>query len=247
MAASLWRYRYSHTWFGDRKFSCAGTWRLLAGPFYGVYVAQRPDHRRSLGYAIATRDVVAGRAARNVPGPVSADRLRSPRWSSCPLSVAFYRARATSRMLSTRLASARPGSTSTSAPRALFGQFVALCPRASSALLLVFARRRSIAIGGIFAARRPGRRCARSGALSCSIFQSGTLNVVLLIVGYLVVARRLRRCLANWSSSASAGGGCWPAAPPSPMPTPCAPCAPPTEDRALIGEGLADALNVGAY
>ena len=32
MQSNLWRYRFSNTWYGDRRFSIAGTWRNIAGP-----------------------------------------------------------------------------------------------------------------------------------------------------------------------------------------------------------------------
>ncbi len=34
MAANLWSYRYRHTWYGDRQFSFTGSWRQLALPYY---------------------------------------------------------------------------------------------------------------------------------------------------------------------------------------------------------------------
>lgn len=37
MVASLWRYRYNHTWFGDRKCEFTGSWRTIAGPYYFIY------------------------------------------------------------------------------------------------------------------------------------------------------------------------------------------------------------------
>ncbi len=37
MSASLWKYRYSHTWFGDRQCTFAGSWRQIAIPFYLYY------------------------------------------------------------------------------------------------------------------------------------------------------------------------------------------------------------------
>ncbi len=37
MVSSLWRYRYNNTWFGDRRFHMNGSWRTIAGPFYTNY------------------------------------------------------------------------------------------------------------------------------------------------------------------------------------------------------------------
>lgn len=38
MMASLWRYRYAHTLYGDRRFSFEGSWKTIAGPFYFAWV-----------------------------------------------------------------------------------------------------------------------------------------------------------------------------------------------------------------
>ncbi len=38
MSASLWRYRYRHTWYGDRQFGFTGSWRTVAAPFYIDYL-----------------------------------------------------------------------------------------------------------------------------------------------------------------------------------------------------------------
>lgn len=38
MAASLFRYRYNNTWYGDRQVTFEGSWKQLAGPYYAVWV-----------------------------------------------------------------------------------------------------------------------------------------------------------------------------------------------------------------
>ena len=38
MAKSLWAYRVGNTWYGDRRFSFSGRVRTIAWPFYGAYV-----------------------------------------------------------------------------------------------------------------------------------------------------------------------------------------------------------------
>ncbi len=38
MAKSLWAYRMNNTWFGDRRFQFTATVRTIAGPFYGAYL-----------------------------------------------------------------------------------------------------------------------------------------------------------------------------------------------------------------
>ena len=37
MARSLWKYRAEHTFFGNRQFAFSGRVRTIAGPFYGAY------------------------------------------------------------------------------------------------------------------------------------------------------------------------------------------------------------------
>lgn len=39
MLASLYRYRFSHTWFGDLRFGFTGRARTIAGPYFLVYFA----------------------------------------------------------------------------------------------------------------------------------------------------------------------------------------------------------------
>lgn len=38
MAASLFRYRYNNTWYGDRRLKFHGSWRQIAGPYYSVWL-----------------------------------------------------------------------------------------------------------------------------------------------------------------------------------------------------------------
>lgn len=37
MATGLWRYRYNNTWFGDHQCQFNGSWKTIAGPYYLVY------------------------------------------------------------------------------------------------------------------------------------------------------------------------------------------------------------------
>ncbi len=38
MARSLWAYRIGNTWYGDRRFAFSGRVRTIAGPFYSAYM-----------------------------------------------------------------------------------------------------------------------------------------------------------------------------------------------------------------
>jgi len=39
MAAGLWAYRYRHSWYGDRQFGFTGSWKQLAPPYYLTWLA----------------------------------------------------------------------------------------------------------------------------------------------------------------------------------------------------------------
>ena len=127
---------------------------------------------------------------------------------------------------------------------ALFGQFVALSCSRCVGLLDRAALAALIAVGGIFAAASASGAGAETRAV-LSMFQSGTLNVALLIVLYLVVLGAFGMLaeiilgLGWWKMLAHGATIANPEALRSVSAT--------AEDRALVGQGLADALNVGAY
>ncbi|HWA19289.1 MAG TPA: DUF898 family protein [Devosia sp.] len=240
MAANLWRYRYRHTWFGDRQFAATGSWRQLAGPYYGAYFLNVLLIAVLIGNAVATRDVVEieGRA---VPGPVTLMASLAI-VAILSASVAYYRARAHSRLLSTVSIGAATLAVTVRA-RDVFRQTIVYV-LAFAGLLFLFLLVAAVAIGGIFAlASRNGGAPDPDAVLQ--LFQSGTLNVVLLIgcylvllgafgfLGELVIAFGWWKLLANGTTITN--------------PETLRSVRATAEDRALIGEGLADALNVGAY
>jgi uncharacterized membrane protein YjgN (DUF898 family) len=240
MASSLWKYRWRNTWFGDRKFEIAGNWRGFAPYYYGAYVLNIVAILATLGWIGSTGDYFLFDNYVPVPGPLSALAC-----IGCvvllALSFAWYRTRSASRMLSTiSLGDARL--TVRVATRALFGQFIAYV-LSVAALLLLLGLTLAIVVASVYALAS-----ANSGAGSAAIatlFQSGTTNVILLIVAYLVVlgafgllaelilAYGWWRLLARSATIAN----------PDSLKTVRAAI----EDRSLIGQGLADALNVGAY
>jgi uncharacterized membrane protein YjgN (DUF898 family) len=240
MAASLWRYRFRNTWFGDRQFAATGTWRLLAGPFYAAYFLNVLLIGVLIGNAVATGDFVQIEG-RTVPGPVTL-MLSLAAVVILSASVAYYRARAQSRLLSTVNIGAATVSVLVRA-RDVFRQTIVYV-LAFAGLLFVFLLVAIVAIGSIFAlASRNGGAPDPDAVLQ--LFQSGTLNVVLLIVCYLVllgafgflgelvIAFGWWKLLANGTTIANAET--------------LRSVRATAEDRALVGEGLADALNVGAY
>jgi hypothetical protein len=125
----------------------------------------------------------------------------------------------------------------------LFWQYVAYVVCLAVLLVLLLMTFGAV-LGSVYALAVASGKAPGAAAL-LSLFQSSTLNIVLLIVAYLIVLGAFGmlaelilsfgwwRLLARSSTIAN---------PDSVNSVRSAP-----EDRSLIGQGLADALNVGAY
>ena len=240
MASSLWKYRWRNTWFGDHKFEIAGNWRAFAGPYFAAYLINAFTIGATIVGIASTHDfmLVGGTV---IPGPLGL--LAS---FGCVLllamSYAWFRTRSVSAILSTvSLGEARLNVRVTTG--ALFGQYAAYVA-GIIVLLALLAIVALGALGGIYAAASAGGQEPSSSAL-VAMFQSGALNVALLILVYLVIlgafgllgeiilrfgwwkliARGTTITNPDSLGGIRAGG----------------------EDQSLIGQGLADALNVGAY
>jgi uncharacterized membrane protein YjgN (DUF898 family) len=240
MCSSLWRYRYGHTWYGDQQFRIAGNWRVFAGPFYSAGLLNVLAIGFTIGWITSTKDfALVDKVV--VPGPIGSGLI-----VCCivlfAFTVAWYRTRVASRMLSTvtvgeaRLAVKVPSG-------ALFWQFV-LYVLGVVGLLLLLGLLAIAALAGIYAAAsKQGAGPDRAAIMS--LFQSGSLNVVLLIGAYLVILGafgllgEIVLSLGWWKLLARSSS----IENPDSLNTVRAT----REDPALIGEGLADALNVGAY
>jgi uncharacterized membrane protein YjgN (DUF898 family) len=240
MGSSLWRYRWNNTWYGDRKFEIAGNWRTIAGPYYVAYVLNVLAIGATALWIFTTKDLVPlGGAV--VPGPIGLSFC-----GGCVLvlafTLAFYRTRVASRMLST-VSVGEAKISVTVRTGALFGLFL-IYVVAVVALLIVLALTALIALGGIFAAAAAGGQEPDAEAM-LTLFQSGTTNVALLIFIYLVILgafgmlAELILSLGWWKLLAKGATITNPDSLRTVQST--------AEDRALIGQGLADALNVGAY
>jgi uncharacterized membrane protein YjgN (DUF898 family) len=240
MAASLWRYRWRNSWYGDRRFEIGGNWRVIAGAYFPAYFLNAIAIIATAAWISSTNDLVAfGEFI--IPGPIGLALC-----VVCVLvlafSLAFYRTRVASRMLSTvSLGEARLSMKIGTG--ALFGQFV-IYLFALIGLLIVLGLAALIAIGGIYAAAAAGGQTPDVEAV-VSMFGSGTANVLVLILVYLVVLgafgmlAELILGLGWWKLLAHGAT--------IEKPESLATVAATAEDRALVGQGLADALNVGAY
>lgn len=240
MGSSLWRYRWSNTWYGDRKFEIAGNWKTIAGPYYSAYVLNVLAIGATVGWITTTKDFFAV-GTMIVPGPIGLALC-----AACVLvlsfSLAFYRTRVTAGMLSTVSVGDAKLSVKIGTG-ALFGLFV-IYVFAVLAVLVALGLTALIALGGVYAAASAGGQTPDTDTI-VSMFSSGTTNVVLLIIAYLVILGAFGmlaelilsfgwwKMLARGSSISN----------PDSLRTVQATA----EDKALIGQGLADALNVGAY
>jgi len=233
MAGNLWRYRYSHTWYGDRQFGWTGSWKTIAGPYYRAY------------FVVVAALIATGAIIGNVQAPLSAGPgvfFAIPGTLVVGGLAWFYlRSREATRMFS----QVRVGDTTIAVKvraRSLFGQFL-LYGLSLTGALVVFGMFIGIVVASLFgqAMLNPGAE----GAELARILQSGWGAIALLVAGYLgliatfalfgevflgygywmLVARSAVISNADSLKSVRATG----------------------EDRALVGEGLADALNVGAY
>lgn len=240
MGSSLWRYRWNNTWYGDRKFELSGNWRTIAGPYYSAYFLNVLSIGATLGWIGATKDLMAV-GGLTIPGPIGLGFS-----AACVLIFAFtlalFRTRVASAMLSTlSVGEAKLGVRIGTG--ALFGQFV-IYVFAVAALLIVLALAALIALGAVFAAAAANGQEPDATAM-LSLFESGTTNVVLLVIIYLVVLGAfgmLAELILGFGWWKLVARGATISNPDSLRAVQATP-----EDRALIGQGLADALNVGAY
>lgn len=238
MAGDLWRYRYDNTWFGDRRFSFHGSWKTIARPFYLVYFAIAGFIAALAGLAFYRSDyaVVDGVP---VPGPLIISLAFVPvlmLW----IGVYYVQARETSLMLS----SVRIGETRL---------HVQLLARTLISQLLIY----SFALSGIiFAGFILGALVFAVGlgvALGAGwdsfdwtiLTRSSVLPVALAIGGYLTLVS-----IYSLIGEMILGFGYWQAVAQATTVSnldALGSVRSRGEDQALAGEGLADALNVGAY
>lgn len=242
MASNLMRYRYRHTWFGDRRFEMTGTWRRLAGPWYRVYFGMALLIVLTFVYIGGSQDyTISGPEALPVPGPGT---IAFAAFDVLMLFAAYcyWRSREASRMLST-VTIGDAVVTVRVRTRTLIGQYLLYGVAVVGALIglgillgIAFAAGVSTQIeqGGSFDPQAIGR-----------MLQSGWTTIALIVGVYLLVVATFGllgevilgfgywRAVANGTTIANAES----------LKTVRAGA----EDPALAGEGLADALNVGSY
>jgi uncharacterized membrane protein YjgN (DUF898 family) len=235
MCADLWRYRYTHTWYGDRQFRWTGSWKTIAGPYYRMYAVLAVFGLGALGLIGSSSSgsgEAAGVAAVAVIGFATVAGLA---WF-------YWRSREATRMFSEVWVGEARATVRVRA-RALFGQFV-LYVLALIGVSLLLGAVAGVLTAGMFTGH-VAIAPIDAGAQFASILQSSWTTIALLVGGYLLG-------LAAFAlvGEVFLGFGYWMLV-----------CRGATfsnadslrtvrataEDRALAGEGLADALNVGAY
>jgi uncharacterized membrane protein YjgN (DUF898 family) len=222
MSADLWRYRYTHTWFGDRQVTFTGTWRTVAGPFYRAW----------FGVA-AIAAVTVGLAASGLSYLFSLGPLFT--LVVAALAFCYWRAREATRMFSSIQLGQTRVDVSVRA-RSLFGQYAAYGVLAVITLAVVSGVGIGLAQGLLNAGTADMRSLLTGGGWTGAVLVVGgyllgfgTLSLLaetILDFGYWkAVAGSARLLEPEHLSSVRAGA----------------------EDTSVVGEGLADALNVGSF
>jgi uncharacterized membrane protein YjgN (DUF898 family) len=239
MAANLWRYRYKHTWFGDRQFTFTGSWKTIAWPFYRVWIVM------AVSIGVAIWGIVANAGAFAVASNRQAVMAAGLAASMGPLLIFvmgvlcffYYRSREATRMFS----QVKLGEASLVVrvkARSLFGQYLLYCLCLVAALIVMgligFVVAQAVlpnpTIEGFSAAR-----LARAGWMGVALGAGGylatvsaftLLGEVFIDCGFWMLVSR-GATITNLESLDGVGAT--------------------AEDTSLAGEGLADALNVGSF
>lgn len=235
MASALWRYRYAHTWYGDRPFRWTGSWKTIRGPYYLSWLVVVVTVV-ALGWTRSTSPVVIYDATAYYAPTTYLIYLGA---GLVLLMVWLYlRSREATKMFSEVWVGEAKLTVRVRA-RALFGQLIAYGFALTGALLLCLVV--GLVVGGLLL--EPGalnspedlERLARTSWFVVPLLVLGYLVVfgafglmgeVFLGCGYWMLVAR-GATISNIESLAGVRAA--------------------DEDRALAGEGFADALNVGAY
>jgi len=236
MAANLWRYRYSNTWFGDRQFSFTGSWKTIAGPYYLAWFV----FVLAAGFAIWAFVPAFDNASfysNDIAGMTSLSMAAVLIVVVGALCFLYYRSRETTRMFS----AVRLGDASLSVrvrARSLVGQYLlyGICLLGVLVVLGVIGFGIGQALdadlsGGDFSAASIARAgwtglVLAAGGYLAALAAFTLLGEVFIDCGYWMLVAR-EAVITNLDSLTGARA------------TP--------EDKSVAGEGLADALNVGSF
>ena len=236
MAVSLWRYRYIHSWYGDRQFSFTGNWKSLAAPYYVTWVLSVIIG----GVTLVVASSVGGLSAE---GQVTEIGYVVAACGALPIGllVLFYQSREWTRMWS----AVRLGQAALSIKirfRDLVGQYALFALALGGAYLV-------LAIGAFIVLGISASGAFADGSFDAAIFfqyvRGSLIVLVLVVLGYLLILGAF-----TMMSELFLGLGFWKLVAKGAAITGVASLRSVKargEDTAIGGEGLADALNVGAY
>jgi uncharacterized membrane protein YjgN (DUF898 family) len=236
MSSNLWRYRWNNTWYGDRQFSFAGRARGLLGPYYLAYgvvvVVGSVGVLTSAGMGAFTPGGPSDPLS-VIPGLVAA--------LICGAFILIYQSREMTRFWSSvHLGSANLAVTVRA--RSLIGQYLLF----GLSLLGIYI---VLAIGGIIVLFTLASDAFAGGEFDMALFMShlqGSAGVLIaVVVGYLLILAAF-----SFMHELFIGVGFWKLVAGHATISDIASLRSVRargEDKTLAGEGLADALNVGAY
>lgn len=236
MAANLWRYRWNNTWYGDRQFRFTGRARLLLGPYYLAYFAVVIIGSIGAGASYAMGAFTSGGPSDPlsvVPGLVAV--------LVCGALILIYQSREMSRFWSQ--VHVGPASLSvTIHARNLIGQYILFGLALLGAYIV-------LAIGGVIVLFAVASDAFTGPQFDMGLFMShlqGSIGTVIaVVVGYLLLLAAF-----SFTHELFIGLGFWKLVARNATVSNIASLRGVRargEDRTLAGEGLADALNVGAY
>ncbi|MDP3314511.1 MAG: DUF898 family protein [Devosia sp.] len=237
MAGDLWRYRYAHTWFGDRQFSFTGSWKTVAGPFYRAWAVLAATIGLAIWGLVAN---VRSYAASDMGTAASFGMLATLgtvlAFVAAALCFLYYRSRETTRMFS----AVRLGDAALAVKvkaRSLLGQYLlyGLCLIAALIVLgilgFAIARAFNANLSGEFSAANIAKAgwtglVLAAGGYLATLSAFTLLGEVFIDCGFWMLVSR-HATIDNLESLDGVRAT--------------------TEDKSLAGEGLADALNVGSF
>jgi len=235
MAGNLWRYRYANSWYGDRQFGFTGSWKSVARPYYLAYLLVVAIAAVALGLA-AGMEAFRG----DVP-PAKAVLVLLLGAALVGLTIVSYQARELSRMFSAvRLGEA--ALTVSVRARSLLAQYLLFGVALLAAYIV-------LAIGGFVVLSTVAADAFADGQFQPAVLlghlRGSAATIMALIAGYLLIFAAF-----TLMSELFLGLGYWKlvanGAVIDGLETLSSVRAR-SEDKALVGEGLADALNVGGY
>jgi uncharacterized membrane protein YjgN (DUF898 family) len=239
MVGNLFRYRYLNSYYGDRQFGFTGSWRKVAGPFYLVYFGVAILTLVTLGYLFGNNAFVRVDGAYMPRGEVWLLGLITA--LVLFLGIYYYRSRVTSRMFSS-IKIGDAGVIVKVRARSMIGQLILYILALTGAGIGLLIIGSMLMAGFMTSAMADGQfNAADFGGM----LQTGWVTAVAAVLGYLVVLATM-----GILGEVILGYGYWMLVARGAIITNAdslMTVRATAEDLALHGEGLADALNVGAY